>query len=476
MVTTNAMNPWKHLWVGPQGTTPTAHASAGDGFPRTCLADAHRVKATRRRIRCARRAREIARSCAIVAATSAIGAARFDGARERVEPRQPVELLRVPELGGVERPPQHADRLVVDFSGTGNGWPSLPPCANEKRAGSSNRARRAVHDLGDQRQRLQRARAELLQQQERGEIAQLALVRERQHRAEPLHVHVGRRARRDGAGMHSRRASASVRSGSVAGDRQQRVLRRARRARSTRLRIVALRLADDRGVRLGDEVAHRRPSASDSGAPGRSPRSSPAARPPTRPSARHHERVQVNLEAVGDRVVVDARGQPAGAHQRLAVEARASATARSSSGVFARVPAAAAADVEAQLVRARIEPALERAHHRCRDAGGVPVHPHHAAERLEPERVAQPREQRRRGRSGGRRSRRSPVPSVVIRVGQPRRHAAAVQRQGRRCPSASRLHCTARPPASGRPRRAARRRDGPCPVSLASAARAAPRP
>ena len=46
--------------------------------------------------------------------------------------------------------------------------------------------RRAVHDLGDQRQRLQRARAELFEQQERGEVAQVALVRQRQHRAEPL--------------------------------------------------------------------------------------------------------------------------------------------------------------------------------------------------------------------------------------------------------------------------------------------------
>ena len=37
---------------------------------------------------------------------------------------------------------------------------------------------------------------------------------------------------------------------------------------------------------------------------------------------RHDERMQVDLEAVGDRVVVDARRQPAGAHERLAVDAR----------------------------------------------------------------------------------------------------------------------------------------------------------
>ena len=46
------------------------------------------------------------------------------------------------------------------------------------------------------------------------------------------------------------------------------------------------------------------------------------------------ERVQVDLEAVGDRIVVDACGEAAGADQRVAVEAARSAIARSSSGVL----------------------------------------------------------------------------------------------------------------------------------------------
>jgi hypothetical protein len=37
---------------------------------------------------------------------------------------------------------------------------------------------------------------------------------------------------------------------------------------------------------------------------------------------RYDERMQVDLEAVGDRVVVDARRQPARAHERLAVDTR----------------------------------------------------------------------------------------------------------------------------------------------------------
>src|SRR4051795_12747148 len=54
---------------------------------------------------------------------------------------------------------------------------------------------------------------------------------------------------------------------------------------------------------------------------------------------------------------------------------------------------AAAADVEAELTGARVEPALQRPHYRRRDAGGMPVHAHDAAVGLEPERVAQSREE-----------------------------------------------------------------------------------
>ena len=94
----------------------------------------------------------------------------------------------------------------------------------------------------------------------------------------------------------------------------------------------------------------------------------------------------------------------------------------------ARVPAAAAADVDAELVRPRIESLLQRAHHRRRDAGRMPVHAHHRAEGLEPERIAQPREQRGAAvvmehALGDRRAERHHPRR------QPRRHASAVQRK-----------------------------------------------
>ena len=82
------------------------------------------------------------------------------------------------------------------------------------------------------------------------------------------------------------------------------------------------------------KVAHRRASASDSAAPCRLASFMPCCTTAHSPFARDHEGVQVDLEAVGDGVVVDPRRQPAGAHQRFAVQPVRSATARSSSGVL----------------------------------------------------------------------------------------------------------------------------------------------
>jgi len=55
--------------------------------------------------------------------------------------------------------------------------------------------------------------------------------------------------------------------------------------------------------------------------------------------------------------------------------------------------AAAAADMDAELPLERPEPALERADDARGDAGGMPVHPHHGAEGLEPEGMCEPAQQ-----------------------------------------------------------------------------------
>ena len=57
------------------------------------------------------------------------------------------------------------------------------------------------------------------------------------------------------------------------------------------------------------------------------------------------------------------------------------------------MPPAPAADMQAEFARQRRQSALERADHAGGDAGRVPVHPHHGAERLEPERVGEAAQQ-----------------------------------------------------------------------------------
>ena len=249
-------------------------------------------------------------------------AALLDAARERVEPPHAVQLVGAADLRGVERAAQHArSTRRRSCSGTGNGWPSLPPCANEKRAGSSKRvgvpcttSATSASDCSVRGPSCSSSSNEAKSRSSRS-------WRQRQHRAEPplvdvagAHVVVRRHlqpadARPACAPGSSRRSPAAPRCAGGA-------------RRSTRFRIVPAAsptmavcgsavksrhrrrvpvIAAGQAARLVHALLHDRPLA----------------------VGGHHERVQVDLEAVGDGVVVDARGQAAGADQRVAVEAGA---------------------------------------------------------------------------------------------------------------------------------------------------------
>src|SRR5262245_47055522 len=70
--------------------------------------------------------------------------------------------------------------------------------------------------------------------------------------------------------------------------------------------------------------------------------------------------VEVNLKAVGDRIVVDARGKPACADQRFAVEAPALRDSEQFLRRVARESSAPATNVDAEFIRPRGEAALQR--------------------------------------------------------------------------------------------------------------------
>ncbi len=105
------------------------------------------------------------------------------------------------------------------------------------------------------------------------------------------------------------------------------------------------------------------------------------------------ESVQVEVKAVLDRGAVNLRNEATRTREHCAVEADAVAELHQFVRGLARVLAAPAADVDSELILQRAQTPLQRANHRRRDAGGVPVHSHYGAEGLEPERVREPLEE-----------------------------------------------------------------------------------
>src|ERR671924_2145728 len=92
------------------------------------------------------------------------------------------------------------------------------------------------------------------------------------------------------------------------------------RSRIDEIHDHALIFADYSGMRFDDEIAYRR------GVPVVTARhSAPVVQTLLHDGPLavrgHDEAMEVNLESVGDRVVVDPRREPAGANQRFAIEA-----------------------------------------------------------------------------------------------------------------------------------------------------------
>ncbi len=184
-------------------------------------------------------------------------------------------------------------------------------------------------------------------------------MREREDGTKPLLVHIG------GSHVVTRRhlepAHIGQRAfGILARDRQQRVLRWSRLS-IDEVHDRADVLPDDCGVGIGGEVADG------CGVPVIAARGAGGlvhALLDDRPLAIRcqHERVQVDLKAVGDGVVVDARREPAGTNQRVAIEARARGDDTEFRRRIAGLPAATTANMDTELVCPRIETLLQGAH------------------------------------------------------------------------------------------------------------------
>src|SRR4030095_8017117 len=107
---------------------------------------------------------------------------------------------------------------------------------------------------------------------------------------------------------------------------------------------------------------------------------------------RDQKTVKVNLKTVSYRVVVDSRGQAAGAYQRLAVKTMPLREQSQLARSIPRKSAATTANVQTQLISSAREPAFQSPHHGSSDPGRMPIHPHDRAESLKPEWIAESRE------------------------------------------------------------------------------------
>ena len=282
-----------------------------------------------------------------------------------------------------------------------------------------------MHNLGNQGQRLQRARSKPFDKQQGGKVAQFLLVRNREHGSQPFEIDI----LRADVVMRGHGEFANFGKGRSDGlfDDVQQSLLGLRGARIDQVQDDSLRLAENCRVRIRREVADlcRVPVVTASQMARRIHallNDGPFA------GRADNEGMQVELESVADGVVIDAGGETAGARQRIAVQSGTAGKGTQFVGRATGVTSASSADVDAKIGGTRIESTLERPHHRGCDAGGVPVHAHYAAQGLEPERIAQPGEKFRRPIRGN-----NVLDNHRAELGhafaQPRRYTASVKRE-----------------------------------------------
>ena len=140
------------------------------------------------------------------------------------------------------------------------------------------------------------------------------------------------------------------------------------------------------------------------------------------------EAVQIEVKPILDGGAVNLRHQPAETGERQSIESHPPTDRNQFVGRLARMLAAAAADMNAEFVRPRLEAALQRADDARRDPGRVPVHAHDRAERLKPKRMSKATKELvativMDDRLGDDRA----EPGHAIR--QPQRHPPAMERQ-----------------------------------------------
>jgi hypothetical protein len=106
-----------------------------------------------------------------------------------------------------------------------------------------------------------------------------------------------------------------------------------------------------------------------------------------------NEAVEIKVKPVLDRRAVDLGDKPARPGKCCAVKTDPVTDRDKLMRRLSRVTAAPAANMDAEFSRQGCQTALQCADNAGSDIGGMPVHPHHCAERLEPKGMRQPTQQ-----------------------------------------------------------------------------------
>jgi hypothetical protein len=114
----------------------------------------------------------------------------FHFAGQSIQSPETLKLFRMPKSSCVHRTPQNGKRFIVGLQRHGEGMSIFATVSEGEARRIREPARRSVDNFCDQRQRLQCPWSQSLNQQQRGKVVQLLLMRHRQNCTQPFQVNV----------------------------------------------------------------------------------------------------------------------------------------------------------------------------------------------------------------------------------------------------------------------------------------------
>src|SRR4051812_10465810 len=292
------------------------------------------------------------------------------------EAAEGVDLFRAPDLRAIEGVAHDVDGLVVGRAIDREGRAVLAAVREGEARRVAVAGALAVDELGGERQRAQRLRADALRAKQRLEVGRRVFVRTQKHLVQIARVDVRlgelvvSRHREQGylRLLPGKLGGGRAYVGAFGGDQVERLGARVAAHRRVRLVDVALHVVGEPVVAtrhrrlVAHALLHHAPVAGGS----------------------EDERVVIELVAVLYRGVVDLRRDAARVHERRRIVPEALAGGGDLGRRLARGGAFASRHVDAELALGAAQPFLQRAANRGRQAARVPVEAEHAAERLEP--------------------------------------------------------------------------------------------